>query len=171
MRYHFLLIFFLSVLVLISPPALAGDTAPVVGKPAPHFELPDLSGKTVRLTDFKGRAVLLNFWATWCGPCTAEMPSLNALAATFKDKGLVVLAVSVDSSTKPVRNFLKKPDATLTVLMDSDKEVFFDLYAVMGLPTSFLIDGNGVIVEKFIGERDWNAAEIRNSIADIVRKK
>jgi peroxiredoxin len=99
------------------------------------------------------------------------MPSLNALAATFKDKGLVVLAVSVDSSTKPVRNFLKKPDATLTVLMDSDKEVFFDLYAVMGLPTSFLIDGNGVIVEKFIGERDWNAAEIRNSIADIVRKK
>ncbi len=139
-------------------------------KPAPTFELPDINGKKVSLADFKGKVVLINFWATWCGPCKAEMPSLNNLYAAFKNEGFVVLAVSIDPSEKPVRSFVAEKGLTFPVLMDPEKEVYFDQYAAFAMPTSFLIDRKGMIAEKFIGERVWDSQEIKDKVVSVLRK-
>lgn len=148
-----------------------GDAPAAAGASAPDFTLLDLNGKKVSLAEYRGKAVVLNFWATTCGPCKAEMPSLNSLYLEFRNKGLSVVAVSVDTSEKPVRAFISEKNLAFTVLMDKDKEVFFDSYAVMGLPTTFLIDRSGAIVEKIIGERDWDSPQMREKIRRLLTGK
>jgi peroxiredoxin len=169
-------IFTLTLLVLFFLSPLSQHTAWAEStqeslKPAPEFSLPDINGKKISLSDFKGKVILLNFWATWCGPCTAEMPSLNRLYAAFKNDGFVVLAVSIDPSDKPVRSFVSAKGITFPVLMDPDKEAYFDLYAVFALPTSFLIDRKGMIVEKVLGDREWDSPDMKNKIADLLKRK
>jgi len=169
-------IFTLTLLFLFFSSALAqhaarADSAQGSLKPAPAFTLTDINGKKVSLSDFKDKVVLLNFWATWCGPCKAEMPWLNNLHTTFKNEGFVVLAVSIDPSDKPVRSFVTEKGITFPVLMDPDKEAYFDLYAVFALPTSFLIDRNGIIVEKIMGDREWDSPEMKNKIADLLKQR
>ena len=166
----------LTLLFLFFSPLPALETAAAGNvqeslKPAPTFELPDINGKKVSLTDFKGKVVLINFWATWCGPCKAEMPSLNSLYSTFKNDGFVVLAVSIDTSEKPVKSFVSEKGIAFPVLMDPEKEVYFDDYAVFAMPTSFLIDRKGMIAEKFIGERVWDSQEIKDKVVSVLRKK
>jgi peroxiredoxin len=169
-------IFTLTLLLLFLSPLFAqhaarADSAQGSLKSAPEFTLSDINGKKVSLSDFKGKVVLLNFWGTWCGPCTAEMPSLNNLYAAFKNDGFVVLAVSIDPSERPVRSFIEAKGISFPVLMDPDKEAYFDLYAVFALPTSFLIDRKGMVVEKFLGDREWDSPDIKNKIADLLKKK
>ncbi len=164
-----LLLLFLS--PLFAQYAAAADNAQGSSKPAPEFSLSDINGKKVSLSDFKGKVILLNFWATWCGPCTAEMPSLNRLYAAFKNDGFVVLAVSIDPSDKPVRSFVSAKGITFPVLMDPEKEAYFDLYAVFALPTSFLIDRKGMIIAKVLGDREWDSPDMKNKIADLLKKK
>jgi peroxiredoxin len=128
----------------------------VVGKPAPDFALSDLSDKPYRLSDFRGKVVFLNFWATWCKPCREEMPSMEILYKNFEKDGLVVLAVSIDrvTTTKDIPPFVKGMNLTFPVLVDSwgqtDKP-----YKRMGVPETFIIDQQGVIREIVIGPRDW----------------
>jgi len=93
------------------------------------------------------------------------MPALNMLHDAFKEKGFSVLAVSLDGRSDLVRNFLKSKGLALPVLMDSEKEASFDLYAVTALPAAFLISRKGSILEKFIGEQDWGGEKARRSIA------
>ncbi len=138
------------------------------GSAAPDFTLADIHGKKVSLSEFKGSVVILNFWGTWCRPCTEEMPSLNNLYLEFKDKGLVVLAISVDPTEKPVRSFISGEKLALPVLLDSNKEVYFDSYAVMGLPTSFIIDKNGVVMEKIMGEQEWDSPAMKERILNLL---
>lgn len=173
MRHTLLSIALISILSLLFVPQTASaiETGPQVGKLAPEFELPDLAGKKVSLAGFKGKVVLLNFWATWCATCTAELPALAKLDATFKDQGFLVLTVSLDGRTDPVRDFLRKKGLSLAVLMDSEKEASFDLYAVTALPVSFLIDRDGLIVEKYLGERDWNSGEIKKRISGLLPRE
>lgn len=154
----------------------AKGTAPVgisheIGRPAPDFELKDINGKKVKLSEFRGKVVLLNFWATWCGPCKAEMPSLNSLYGALKDKGFVILAISVDASEKPVKSFISEKNITFPVLMDKDKEVSFDQYGVIGIPITFLMDKNGVVVEKFIGETEWDSPDIKNKVLKLLSRR
>lgn len=144
------------------------ETAPEIGKIAPEFELKDLSGARVRLAEVRGKVVLLNFWAEWCGPCRAEMPFMESLYKAFKDKGLVVLAVSVDRSEKAVKAFVSDKKLTFKVLMDNDKEVSFDQYGVIGLPTTFLIDKKGVVAEKFMGPMEWDSAEMKDTVSRLL---
>ena len=151
--------------------ASAIETGPHIGKLAPNFELQNLIGKKVNLSEFRGKVVLLNFWATWCTTCTAELPALEKLHSAFEDQGFLVLTVSLDGRPDPVRAFLKKKGLSLIVLMDTEKEASFDLYAVMALPVSFLIDRDGLIVEKYLGERDWNSGEIKKRISDLLRNQ
>ncbi|MCK9420696.1 MAG: redoxin domain-containing protein [Nitrospirae bacterium] len=145
--------------------AVCLETAPQIGKLAPEFSLNDLSGNKVNLSDYKGKVILINFWATFCVPCKAEMPSLNNLFLAFKNNGLIVLAISTDDSEKPVQSFIKEKAIAFPVLMDKDQEVYFDLYGVLGLPTSFLIDRDGIIREKIRGERVWDAPDMKEKIS------
>jgi peroxiredoxin len=127
-----------------------------VGKPAPDFVLSDLNEKTYRLSDFRGKVVFLNFWATWCKPCREEMPSMEVLYKNFEKDGLVIMAVSIDrvTTTKDIPPFVKSLNLTFPILVDSwgktDKP-----YKRMGVPETFLIDQEGIIREIVIGPRDW----------------
>lgn len=165
-------LFLLTFFLLFSVPDVSSmETGPAVGKLAPSFELKDMKGDQVKFDKFKGKVILLNFWATWCGPCRKEMPAMHTLYSAYKDRGFVVLAISIDPSVKPVRKFIKKKKLTFPVLMDSDKEIYFDHYAVFTLPMSFLIDRNGVIVEKYFGEKEWDSKEMKSKVLTLLEKK
>jgi len=131
-----------------------------VGKVAPDFELPGLDEKMVRLSDYRGKVVFLNFWATWCKPCREEMPSMEVLYKNFEKDGLVILAVSIDRVTtkKDIPPFVKGMNLTFSVLVDSwgqtDKR-----YKLMGVPETYIIDQQGVLREKVIGPRDWTVLD------------
>jgi thiol-disulfide isomerase/thioredoxin len=114
------------------------------------FTLPSLAGETVTLTDYAGRVVILNFWATWCVPCEREMPALNAYAAEQDD--VIVLAVNVGETEDLVRPWLEERGIdVLTVLMDTDMDVRYD-YGVMQFPTTYALDGDGVVRQPHFGE-------------------
>ncbi len=128
------------------------------GVPAPNFTLPDLNGKMVSLTDYKGNVVLLNIWATWCPPCVEEMPSMEKLHQELKDESFEILAVSIDvSGAEAVIPFMKKHKLGFSVLTDTTGAIK-SLYQTTGVPESFIIDKDGIIVEKVIGPRDWAAS-------------
>jgi peroxiredoxin len=125
---------------------------------APDFALTDLSGQAVRLSAYRGRVVLVNLWATWCPPCRDEMPSMERLHQTLKDRGFVLLAVSQDDGgAAVVKPFVEQMKVTFSVLVDPDGEVGRK-YGVWGYPESFLVDREGRIVERVIGPRDWASA-------------
>ena len=121
---------------------------------APEFTLKDLKGNPVALSSMKGKVVLLNFWATWCPPCVAEMPELNKLYKKLASRGLEIIAVSTDSSITSPKEFVSKNDIQFKVLYD-DARATARLYKVFSMPTTFLIDRRGVIVEKFFGDYEW----------------
>jgi len=132
----------------------------IKNKKAPNFSLKDLNGKEVDLKNFKGKVVFLNFWATWCGPCKEEMPSMEALCQQFKGKDFTFLTISVDyEGGKPVKEFLEKHRYTFLVLLDPKGESL-DLYEVKGIPTTFVIDKKGVMIGKAIGPKNWNKLEV-----------
>jgi len=141
-----------------------------VGKVAPDFELPGLDEKSVRLSDFRGKVVFLNFWATWCKPCREEMPSMEVLYKNFERDGLVVLAVSIDRVTtkKDIPPFVKSMSLTFHVLVDSwgqtDKR-----YKLMGVPETYIIDQQGVLREKVIGPKDWTVLDNLNTITGLLK--
>ncbi len=149
----------------------AAEIGPEAGKLAPSFTLKDVGGRDVSLSSYRGKVVLLNFWATWCPSCRDEMVPFNNLYASLADKGFVVLAVSIDPSLRPLKSFAAEKRLAFPVLWDKDKEVYFDLYAVLGLPTTLLIDRNGVVAEKIIGDRDWSSPEMKNRILTLIKRK
>ena len=136
--------------VLPGGPTSTPAPAPVVGAPAPDFTLKDLSGHEVALSSHTGHVVLINFWATWCGPCLVEMPAIERRYEALKDEGFVVLAVDDDEAITDVSAFARELDLTFTVLLDPGAAVN-DLYRVRGLPTSFVVDREGVIQQLHIG--------------------
>ena len=141
-----------------------------VGKDAPDFSLPNLDDKTVKLSDYRGKVVFLNFWATWCKPCREEMPSMEVLYKNFERDGLVILAVSIDRVTtkKDIPPFVKGLSLTFPVLVDSwgqtDKR-----YKLMGVPETYIIDQQGVLREKVIGPRDWTVLDNLKVITGLLK--
>ena len=139
-------------------PTLSGNTTPPpavteginVGNRAPDFQLQSLDGKTVKLSDFRGKPVLLNFWATWCGPCRSEMPYLQQIHDNSTAQGLVMLAVDAGENATAVQKFMTELNLTLPVLLDTDKAVSKS-YSITAIPSTFLIDKNGVIQKKILG--------------------
>jgi peroxiredoxin len=143
-----------------------------VGSEAPAYTAHTISGDTVRLNDLRGRVVVLNVWATWCGPCVREMPALQRLHEQLGDRGLSVIAVSVDSEglglgggDADVQSFISEYGLTFTVLRDASGRIE-DTFGVAGLPTTFVIDRDGRIQRKVLGAREWDdpalAAEIES---------
>lgn len=116
------------------------------------FTLKDMNGADVRLEAFRGKAILLNFWATWCGPCKLEIPIFNELYAQYKDKGLVVVGVSVDDDAPTLKEFVKQTPMNYPVLLAAaQEEVLGAAGEVYGYPTSFFIDRSGSVCGSHIG--------------------
>ncbi len=157
-------VFLLTVLLLtscdnsISEPQVSKQVGSVENV-APDFTLTDMNGQQVSLSQFRGKVVILNFWATWCPPCREEMPSMEQLYRDYKDKGLVMLAVNVEENgKKAVEKFLKKNPHSFPILLDTEN-VAQNTYGVFRFPESFIIDQNGFVVEKIIGGRDWTSGQ------------
>ncbi|MED4584734.1 TlpA disulfide reductase family protein [Brevibacillus choshinensis] len=126
------------------------------GNLAPDFELLTPEGKSIKLSDLRGQKVIVNLWATWCPPCRAEIPDMQAFYEENKDKGVVILGVNLTSTENSVENvaaFIKGYGMTFPVVLDVDKQVAVQ-YQAISIPTSYMIDSNGVIREKFIGPMD-----------------
>lgn len=122
------------------------------GGSAPDFKLPGLDGKPVALSDFKGKVVLVNFWATWCGPCQEEIPDLIALQNKYKDKGFTVLGVSMDTAaSKTVADFVRDNKISYPILLSGgDAPAGYD---VPGLPSTVLVDRKGNLARSYLGGR------------------
>lgn len=145
-----------SILVYKNQPK---STSLEVGSPAPDFELPDLTGRMIRLSDLRGKVVFLNIWATWCPPCVSEMPQIEKLHRSMLGRSFIILAAGQDSSDEDaVRKFCRKTELTFPVLLDSSQRLS-RLYRVTGYPETFIIDKEGVIAAKILGARDWASAE------------
>ncbi len=127
-----------------------GSRVPAVGMPAAEFSLQDLRGQTQSLTQYRGKIVLLNFWATWCKPCTTEMPAMEAAYTRLQDQDFVVLAVNELEDEAKVRQHIQEYGHTFPVLMDRDNRVA-NQYGVYGLPVSVFIDPDGRVQEYIKG--------------------
>ena len=133
-----------------------------------EFELPDLDGKMVKLSDFRGKVVFLNFWATWCKPCEDEMPSMQALYKKLPTDKFEIVAVSVDNEPSDVvEAFVQKYGLSFTILHDKRGKVK-ERYMTTGVPESFIVDQNGFVAEKVTGPRDWNNEINIQTILDLV---
>ncbi len=147
---------------LIALALLAGcaerPEAPRPGEPAPPFELPDLGGSTHALEDFRDHVVVLNFWATWCPPCVEEMPSLQRLEDAFADRGLRVVAVSVDERLSDVPAFVEAHRLRFLVLHDSGKRVS-RRWNVFQFPETWVVKRDGTLASHIVGARDWAAPQ------------
>ncbi len=138
------------------PPANAMGY-PDKGAIAPDFTLITLDGKNVTLSDYRGKVVFLNFWATWCPPCVREMPSMENLHKAMKNYDFTILAVSIDrKSTYHVRSFIEGKKYSFPVMHDVSKDVAKS-YVVSGIPTTFIIDKKGVIEARLVGGRAWDS--------------
>ena len=143
----------------VSDGGASGVQGELKGKMAPDFELESLSGKKVKLSDFKGKAVLVNFWATWCQPCNIEMPWLVDLQKQYGPQGYVTLGVSVDDgSNEKIAAFAGAMNVNYTILRSTDA-VANEYGGVDGLPTSFFIDRSGKVVEQIAGLADKSEIE------------
>lgn len=142
--------------------------SPGKGDKALEVVVRDLDGKTVKLSQFKGKVVMLNFWATWCPPCREEMPSMEALYKKFKGTDLVMLPVSIDDNADTIRDFMKRNRYAMPVYHDSTRDSG-SAYGITGVPETFIIDKNGVISEKIIGPLDWISPDVVKVIQDLMK--
>jgi peroxiredoxin len=133
---------------------------------APNFVLPDKSGKLYSLADYKGKVVVINFWASWCPPCVAEMPSLQSAADELAKHDIPLLGIGVGESRDSVLRFLDKMPLRFPLLLDSKTEVM-QRWSVPSLPTTIVVDAKGKIVLLALGEREWDSPEILQQIISV----
>jgi len=130
-----------------------------VGVAAPPFRLPALAGGEVDLLSQRGKVVVVNFWATWCPPCVAEMPSLERLHRTLSPEGLSVITVSTDEDEAELRRFVSERGLTLPVLKDPGGRAAAGEYRTTGYPETFVLDREGRLLEHVVGPAEWDSAE------------
>ena len=153
-KSFFLIIVFLSFTQLFAQRKIENQKN---SNKAPDFTLEDLNGKNVKLSDFKGKVVIINFWATWCPPCKAEIPDFIELYKTYQKKGLVILGIALDNKEKVVK-FVKDNGINYPVLM-GNQEVSNLYGGISGIPTSFVVDRKGIIKNVFVGLRSKEVFE------------
>lgn len=131
------------------------------------FSLATLDGSTTALSDYRGSWVLLNFWATWCGPCVAEMPSMERLYGQFKDDGLVIVGVNQQESADEVSAFVAEQGLTFPILLDSNGRVG-SRYGVRGIPTTYLLDPTGRVLGSKVGFMEWDEEHVVAAIRSLI---
>jgi thiol-disulfide isomerase/thioredoxin len=159
--------FALLAALALTTPALAQELKPWSGA-TPPLELADLDGKRHRLADYRGKAVLVNFWATWCVPCRDEMPSIERLRASLEGRPFAVLAVNLAEPQSRIRAFLEKVPVRFTVLLDSDTKTAKAWQAKL-LPATYIIGPDGAIRYRHLGELDWSKPEVRAVIMGLIQ--
>ena len=151
---------FISILLLFGSLAgcYSGSRPARIGTAAPDFMVKDGS-RTVMLSQLHGQVVVLNFWATWCAPCVAEIPSLVTMSQKMKPKGVIVLGISVDADEDAYLRFVKDHGVTFETARDGDQKSN-TLYGTVKFPETFITDRSGVVRRKFIGPVDWTSPEV-----------
>jgi peroxiredoxin len=158
--------FSVVVAVLLSLP-LTAAAAMKIGEVAPDFARDDLSGKQVRLSDHRGKLVLLNFWAAWCAPCREEMPAFSKWQEAFRAEGFQVIGVSMDDDAAEAKEFLTAHPVSYPVVV-GDAKLAEHFGGVLGLPLSYLIDAQGRVVARYQGEADL--AEMEASLRELLAR-
>ena len=153
----------IALLFLLAGAAAAADLRVWAGGPAPALVLKDLDGGSRQLSDYRGKVILVNFWATWCGPCRDEMPSIQELKDKLAGKPFVVLAVNLDEPESRIRKFLSQMKLDFTILLDPERKAA-RAWGARILPASYVIGPDGSVAYSYLGAIDWNAPEVRKAI-------
>ena len=152
--------------------AIAALDGEWVGRPAPEFELPDRDGKMHRLSEYRGRVVFLNFWASFCVPCREEMPSMESLVRQYDSQGMVMVAISHDPEQKDMNGFmdtfLPGERSSMNVLWDPEVNTA-KRYGTELIPETYIIDREGRIVARFVNAYDWTRPEVKQLIESLLR--
>jgi len=151
-------------LLLLARPAATGPVT--IGQQAPEFVLSDLNGAPIRLTDLRGRPVIVNFWASWCGPCVDEFPLLDSAAAVHRGDGLAIIGIVYRDRSEAAREFLARMGATWPAAMDPGDRVATQ-FGIIGPPDTFFIDRQGVVVGRQIGQ--LSAADLERGLQQITK--
>lgn len=173
------LLLFLTTAVYSAPTGLPSEVAGILAEmglgqvrgapPFLDFTLEDLSGKKVQLSSLKGKVILINFWATWCPPCRAEMPGMEKLYQTMKSNpDFVLLAVDSQEDPAVVKAFIEKNKYNFPVLLDQDGAVTAQ-YSVRAYPTTYLIDRQGRVIGGLVGARAWETPETLRSLQKLLQ--
>lgn len=142
-----------------------------VGDRVPEYSAQSLSGQEIAFADHRGEVVLINVWATWCGPCRVEMPPIQNLYSRFKDQGFTVLAVSIDtgpSYKEKVEEFVREFELDFPVLLDPESRIGRVLQTI-GVPETFVVDRQGRIIKRLIGATEWDSEANRALIEELLR--
>ncbi len=149
-QYHKTEVLFLLVSIAFTLLTGMAKRPPLIGGLVPQFQLETLSGSPAKISDYRGKVILLNFWASWCTPCKAEMPEIQAAYESFKDKDFVVLGINFGEKPKEAEKLVKEMGLTFPILLDREVEVA-ERHQVVSLPVTFFIDPKGIIKERVFG--------------------
>jgi peroxiredoxin len=159
---------FLALLLALALPASAQELKPWTGGATPTLELADMQGARHRLADYRGKVVLVNFWATWCVPCRDEMPSIERLRTSLDSRRFAVLAVNLAEPESRIQKFLDAVPLNFPVLLDRDARIARAWQAKL-LPATYIVGPDGAIRYRHLGELDWSRPEIRAQIAALIK--
>ena len=169
-RLHHTLVPLLLTLSLLAGPAMAGERTPLRPLepriPAPDFTLQDMDDETHRLSDYRGRVVLVNFWATWCPPCRREMPSMQRAWEQLRPEGIEILAVDVGEDEETIFTFSGELELEFPILLDHDATAV-EKWPVRGLPATFVVDPEGRIAYQVVGGREWDDPAIMEQLRQL----
>lgn len=157
----------IALMFLLAGAAGAADLKVWAGGPPPALALKDINGGSHRLSDYRGKVVLVNFWATWCGPCRDEMPSIQELKDKLAGKPFVVLAVNLDEPESRIRKFLSQMKLDFTILLDPEKKAA-RAWGARILPASYVIGPDGRIRYTLVGEINWGHEHVVSRIAELL---
>jgi peroxiredoxin len=136
----------------------------------PSFMIMDLKGKEKQLDDYKDKLILVNFWASWCGPCNEEAPSMEKMYKELRSKGLVVVGISIDHHVSQVEKFVKEYSITFPVLLDTDENVASS-YGITGVPETFILNRNYKLIKHIIGPIDWTSPDATNYLSELLKEE
>lgn len=156
-------------LALFTPLLFSPAQAATLDKPAPDFTLKSRSGKNLKLSEYAGNVVLLNFWASWCGPCRKEMPLLNDLHNKYEALGFVVLGVNVEEQSSQAKSFIADNPVDFPILFDSTNTVS-KLYDVIAMPTTVMIDRNGAVRYLHKGYKSGDGKKYKKIVKKLIRE-